>query len=809
MQRYLCIHGHFYQPPRENPWLETVELQDSAYPYHDWNERITAECYAPNESARILDGDGRISDIVNNYSLISFNFGPTLLAWMEQSAPDVLAAVVEADRQSRDRFSGHGSALAQLYNHMILPLANARDKQTQVLWGIRDFQHRFGRPPEGMWLAETAADIASLEALARQGIRFTILSPFQASKVRSLRGGPWVDVDGGRVDPSRPYLVRLPAGRSIVVFFYDAPVAKAVAFENLLTSGESFAHRLMDAYDEGRTWDELVHIATDGESYGHHHTYGEMALAYALRYVEENHLARLTNYGEYLASHPPAFEAQIHEGSAWSCPHGLGRWREDCGCNSGGRPGWNQRWRTPLREAMDWLRDELIRRFSSRANEIFRDPWEARDDYIGVILDRSPASVTGFLHRHARRQLEEAEQLEGLRLMEMQRHAMLMYTSCGWFFDEISGIETVQVIQYAGRAIQLWQNISGEDLEESFLTRLARAQSNIPEHRNGRHIYEKFVRPAIIDREKLGAHFAVSSLFEEYPEQGRIYSCTYEQQHRQVFTLGKARLIVGRAKITFEITRASDVVTYGVLHFGDHNVNGGVRMFRGEAEYQECIQELSEAFGRADFPQVIRAMDRHFGESYYSLKSLFRDAQRRILHQILVTTRHDVENHFRAISDQYTPLMRFLKDIDAPLPVALRTAADFVLHRDLERLFESDDPDPVRLRELVEQARDGNVVLQHDTLAYLIKGHLDRRLARLTANPDDVAWLARTADVAEVVRSIAIELNLWKTENLFWRMRRQLAPERKYLADQGDKAAQEWMWHFNRLGDQLGFQAAQ
>jgi alpha-amylase/alpha-mannosidase (GH57 family) len=805
MQRYLCIHGHFYQPPRENPWLEAVELQDSAHPYHDWNERITAECYAPNATARMLDAEGRIIDIVNNYSRISFNFGPTLLAWMEQRAPDVLNAIIEADRQSRQRFSGHGSALAQIYNHMIMPLASLRDKHTQVLWGLRDFQHRFGRSPEGMWLSETAADTASLEVLAQHGIRFTLLSPFQASRVRSIRGGPWTDVNGGQVDPSRPYLVRLPGGRSIAVFFYDAPVSKAVAFERLLSSGEAFAHRLMDAYDDLRTWDQLVHIATDGESYGHHHRYGEMALAYALHFIESNHLARLTNYGEFLAQHPPSFEVQIHEKSAWSCQHGVARWYADCGCNSGRRPGWNQRWRAPLREALDWLRDALAPRFESMAARLLRDPWAARDDYISVILDRSDASLSAFFEHHASRPLQETDQVTVLRLLEMQRHAMLMYTSCGWFFDELSGIETVQVMQYAGRAIQILQNLGGEDLEPAFVDRLGRAPTNIPEHRNGRHIYDKFVKPAIIDREKLGAHFAVSSLFEEYPERFRVYSCTFEQQHKQVFTAGKARLIVGSSKVTFDVTRASDVLTYAALHLGDHNVNGGVRFYRGQEAFQELVNDMSESFNQADFPKVIRLMDRHFGESYYSLKSLFRDEQRKILAQILVSTRQDVESHFRQITDQHTPLMRFLRDIDAPLPAELRTAADFVLNRDLQSLFQSQDPDPARVRELVEQARNGNVELQSEVLAYVIKGNFDQRLVHLADNPADVALLARTADLAEVVRSMDLDLNLWKTENVYFHMRREIMPGRRTLADAGDQMAQEWMWHFNRLGDQLGF----
>jgi alpha-amylase/alpha-mannosidase (GH57 family) len=505
MKRYLCLHAHFYQPPRENPWLEAIELQDSAFPYHDWNERITAECYAPNATARCLDGEGRIVDIVNNYSRISFNFGPTLLAWMQEKSPDVLAAIVAADAESRRRFSGHGSALAQAYNHMILPLSNARDKRTQVIWGMRDFEHRFGHRPEGMWLPETAADTPSLEVLAELGIRFTILSPFQASRVRSLKGGPWTNVNGGRVDPSRAYRIKLPSKRGITVFFYDAPVSKAVAFEQLLNSGEDFARRLMDGFDDDRTWDQLVHIATDGESYGHHHRYGEMALAHALQHIEGNGLARLTNYGEFLERHPPQMEAQIHEKSAWSCSHGVGRWFADCGCNSGGRPGWHQRWRAPLREAMDWLRDTVAPRFETLAAGLLHDPWAARDEYIGVILDRSDESVAAYFRAACETSADETEQITALRCWSCSGTRMLMYTSCGWFFDELSGIETVQVMQYTGRALQLAHTLFSEDLEPAFLERLARAPSNIPEHRNGRVVYETFrqaghCRPGAVER---------------------------------------------------------------------------------------------------------------------------------------------------------------------------------------------------------------------------------------------------------------------------------------------------------------------
>ncbi|HKG22327.1 MAG TPA: DUF3536 domain-containing protein, partial [Blastocatellia bacterium] len=357
MSRHICIHGHFYQPPRENPWLEEVELQDSSFPYHDWNQRITAECYAPNAASRILDKSGRLTDIVNNYSKISFNFGPTLLSWMERHAPAVHRTILDADGESRESFSGHGSALAQVYNHVIMPLASPRDKRTQVVWGIRDFEYRFGRKPEGMWLAETAVDIETLETLAQNGIRFTILAPRQAARVRSP-GKRWRDVSGGRVDPKQPYRYNLPSGKSIDLFFYDGPISQDVAFNNLLASGERFAGRLLRAFTGTHGQNQLVHIATDGETYGHHHRHGDMALAYCIRHIESNNLAKVTVYGEYLEKFPPAQEVEILENTSWSCAHGVERWRQNCGCSTG-REGWTQAWRSPLRQALDWLRDGL------------------------------------------------------------------------------------------------------------------------------------------------------------------------------------------------------------------------------------------------------------------------------------------------------------------------------------------------------------------------------------------------------------------------------------------------------------------
>jgi alpha-amylase/alpha-mannosidase (GH57 family) len=474
-QRYLCVHGHFYQPPRENPWLETVELQDSAAPYHDWNERITSECYAPNGASRIKNRKEEIVRIVNNYARMSFNFGPTLLSWLEDFAPRTYRMIQDADKASAERYSNHATAIAQVYNHIIMPLASERDARTQIRWGIADFEHRFGRKPEGMWLAETAVSRKVLDLLAQERIKFTILAPNQAARVRKmpnaeplpeeaqaeitqaekaqaktddLKGtgfspsvsaaekigalapegmAPWTETPNASVDPTQPYLVKLDEGRSIAVFFYDGPGSRAIAFEGLLNNGEDFGRRLIGCLDPAKptTEPQLAHVATDGESYGHHHKHGEMALSYALHWIEENKFATLTNYGEYLEKFPPKWEAEVVEDSSWSCSHGVERWRSNCGCN-GGKPGWNQLWRGPLREALDLLRDRTAPLAEAIARPLLKDLWAARDAYIHVILDRSADNLERFLHTHATRELTAAERVTVFELLELERHSLSM-----------------------------------------------------------------------------------------------------------------------------------------------------------------------------------------------------------------------------------------------------------------------------------------------------------------------------------------------------------------------------------------------
>jgi len=803
LEKYICVHGHFYQPPRENPWLEAIELQDSAYPYHDWNQRITAECYAQNTASRRLDEGGQIVELVNNYSRISFNMGPTLLSWLEVNAADTYREILEADRLSQERFSGHGSALGQVYNHMILPLANREDKYTQVHWGIQDFEHRFGRKPEGMWLPETAVDWETLEVLAELGIRFTILAPHQATQTRRIGARNWRDVSNGGIDPTRAYLLRLPSRRTISIFFYDGPISRAIAFEGLLNSGEGFARRLLGAVSDQRDWPQLVHIATDGESYGHHHRYGDMALAYALHYIETNQLARLTNYGEYLEKHPPTQEVVIADKTAWSCAHGIERWRSNCGCNSGGNPRWNQEWRAPLRAAFDWLRDTISRAYQESARTLFRDPRAVRNDYIQVVLDRSSRGLDAFLARHATHELSFEERITAIKLLEMQRQTMLMYTSCGWFFDELSGIETVQVIQYAARAVQLAQETSGDAIEPQFLDLLAQAKSNIPAHQDGRWIYENWVRGAVVDLTKVAAHYAVSSLFEEYSGESVIYGYAINLDDHQVFEAGRARLAIGRARVIHQIIQEGATLTFVVLHLGDHNLNADVRQYQGEEAYQAMVKELSQIFGRGEFTEVIRVMDRHFGQSRHSLRSLFKDEQRKVLEQVLESTMAGIEAVYRQQYENNYPLMRFLIDLRNPIPRALHAAAEFIVNTDLRTSLSQDDLDPERIEGLLNDARAGDLHLDGEGLGLLLRQNVESMMERFSSAPNEDHILERLVQAAGLANAMPFEVDLWRVQNLYYELLHGVFPFFRDRAGQGDAGAQEWVNQFTALGQQL------
>jgi alpha-amylase/alpha-mannosidase (GH57 family) len=764
--RYICVHGHFYQPPRENPWLEAVEVQDSASPFHDWNERITRECYGPNSRARLVDQSGKIIDLINNYAWMSYNFGPTLLAWLEQGAPEVLQGIVEGDRVSRERRHGHGNALAQVYNHIIMPLASPHDQRTQVLWGIADFRKRFGREPEGMWLAETAVNIASLEALAAAGIRFTVLAPRQARRWRKLGEERWTEIPEG-VDPSRAYLCRLPSGKAISLFFYDGMISRQVAFERLLDSGEKFLGRLKQGFDDSRQHAQLMHIATDGESYGHHHPFGDMALAYVLSQLSKNGDIKLTNYGEFLELHPPEWEVEIVENSSWSCVHGVERWRSNCGCNSG--RGWQQEWRGPLRQAFDTLKNHIDLLFERRGKELLADPWKARDGYVQVILDRSDESVRKFLKDYGRQQpaLSEQEIREAGWLLEMQRHGLLMYTSCGWFFDEISGLETTQCLRYAARAMQIARHFD-QDYEEEFVKILEKAPSNISRYKNGRVVWEQLIRPTKIDFDRVLVHYAISLIYRTPETQTRVYSYDIEAIDQEVRTRGESHVAIGRLKVRSRLTWNEAETSFVVLHYGGLDFHAVLRQSKSPEEYDAFKTRLLELFTSGSMADATELVMHEFQGETHRLDDLFEEERRRVISIILQDRFAEYRHTFERMAGLDEGILSTLGRLSYPIPQTLKAAAATTLDERLSRAIDDlkGEGEVKRIEEVLQSGKAwGYQPGDRAALRQKLTEQLESLLNSIHAAADLPKATAYADKLLDAANLLETPLDLWQTQN--------------------------------------------
>ena len=791
---YVCIHGHFYQPPRENPYLGAIEAQPGAAPFHDWNERIHHECYRPNAYARILNEQGEVIDIVNNFAHISFNIGPTLMSWLERHDPETYRRILEADRQSCDRLSGHGNAIAQVYNHIIMPLASDRDKYTQIRWGKADFVARFGRDPEGIWLAETAVDYPTLEALVDEGFRFTILAPSQVQRCRPLPTAEtpdpkWSEVGGGQIDPTRPYRCYLPSTgpdgchRYIDIFFYDGPISRDMGFNDVLGSSQHFAGRVGQAVRGDHRPSQLISVATDGETFGHHRGGAEKTLAYAVTKEFPAWGWQITNFAHYLSSTPPTWEAVLKPVTAWSCSHGVDRWQEDCGCGGGGL--WHQKWRRPLRDALDWLRDELLDIFEVSGAKFFDDPWAARDDYVHVIRQRTEKSRQIFFAAHQSHELTEAEKVDALRLMEMQHHALLMYTSCGWFFDEISRPEGTQILRYAARAIELAGEITGVELESQFINRLEPGLSNVPEFQNAAGVYRQLAIPSQVSLEQVAAHYAMSSLFTPYQPEQRLYCYTIHQQDYQVQRLGPLSLAVGRLQILSDITSDRSDLSFAVLHLGGWDFHCCVNGFRRRLDYQRAKETVLDAFASASSAQVILAMNNAFGDHAYNLQNLFTEERHRIMQLLSRDTLQRLDQLYSQVyRNNYGLIKAFHRD-DLPVPPELQVAAEVAIHH---RALEG-------LRVLEQETSDLNGgslnrgivhLIQLETIAYeanqfqcnchipegqrILEGIIWRSLRHFLDKPnadtllEDVDWLRRLIQLGNNLGGIS----LVRSQELYW-----------------------------------------
>ena len=763
--KYLCIHGHFYQPPRENAWLESIELQESAAPYHDWNDRITDESYGPNCVSRILNEQGEIVEIVNNFSMISYNVGPTLLSWLEQHQPLVYQRIIESDFESQRRFGGHGSAMAQVYNHIIMPLAHYRDKVTQVRWGIEDFKRRFGRLPEGMWLAETAVDSETLEVLADHGIKFTVLAPSQACRFRSMSNlKEWKE----GIDTRVAYSCKLRGGNKIALFFYDGHLSQQVAFGGLLKSGKDFAHALLSRFNTESNDNQLVHIATDGETFGHHHRHGDMALAYCLDYIDRNKLAQIVNYGQYLELSPPQHEVEIVENSSWSCAHGVERWRSDCGCSTGGEPGWSQHWRAPLRQSLDRLNLTLSNIFVDETSQYNIDPWEIRNRYIEVFYNRSRANSEHFFETHLGRKVSSKELTHLIRLFEMQRHVQLMYTSCGWFFNDIGGIETIQILQYASRAIQLAQLVTGQDLETEFVQGLGLALSNDAKIGSGEQIYNEEVSHKKLSLTQVAMHYAAYTLFAEDDNFDVLnYRCL--NQYQKNLKQGQYRLAVGHVLTESLVTYTSQPISYGLLHLGNHHLMGFASL---SMDLDTCIavsDELQSKFSEGNLAAVLEKMQSYFSDTRFTFQDLFRDEQMKLMELALDEQLSYIMKEYEAIHNKtYTLInqmrvsklnvpMFFIKNVTALMSLQL----EIILKSDISQQFPKDT-----LEYIVTEVNRWSINIDSSRLRYLATRRINDMANLLSQSPSDfLPIMERIINFIHVMKALGIKPHLHELQN--------------------------------------------
>lgn len=793
INKFICIHAHFYQPPRENPYLEKIEFQESAMPYHDWNERITLECYGPNLAARIVSSENKIIDLVNNYQHISYNFGPTLLHWMEKNQKYIYDHIILSD-QKNNKNSFYNSAVAQCYNHIIMPLASSLDKETQIIWGIKDFEYRFKRKPKGMWLSETAVDLETLTLMRKHQIEFIILSPFQAHKVRYHNAKNYQEVYSS-IDTRRPYYIKLKDDKKIFVFFYNGSIAKDMAFQDLLGDSEKFYNRFIQEFSNNSKEMQIVNVALDGETFGHHKKFADMALASFIKKVEREKNISLISYEEFLNRFEVKDEITIIENSAWSCAHGVGRWKEDCGCSISQRADINQKWRKPLFQAMHFLKNELLKIYLKKMSFFTKDPIKIRNEYIEIILDSSFKNIEKFIKTQTSKTLTEEEKTQFLKLLLMQKYSMSMFTSCGWFFDDLLNIETQQIILYAANAIELAKDISNIDLEEPFKKILQKAKSF--NNKNGEEIYNENIKPRIINLKKIAVFFSIYTLFESQENLKKYYCYSIEMKSHNLFYHNKKHLSLLEAQITSDTTLEKYHFYCAAIHFEDQNLIVGI------SENKINFDSIKDLFFSENIDHLKQLLYDNFEIYEYSFWDLLIDDRRKIidrifdfsLNKIYKFTKKHYEKHYTLINEMHKRNITLSKSFINSLHILLnQTLLEEMQNFDLMKIN--------KLTKTVQEMLKWGFDVEELAIYYLEK-ILEDLICSFQNEINDIHLLKQINHMLDLFEPFKLKIHLWKVQNIYFDIHRLNYNKMLLQKEKKDAIAIKWIKLFNDLQKKL------
>jgi len=694
---------------------------------------------------------------------------------MEEFAPLTYERIIKADIESISTHDGHGNAMAQVYNHIIMPLANYQDKVTQVKWGIRDFEYRFGRKPEGIWLAETAVDDETLKVLADNGIKFTVLSPYQALKMKRISDRDWQDVSWGNIDPARSYryTIKSEPEKSIDLFFYDGAISRSVAFDELLTDGNKFIKRLKEGVSEVRDYPQLINIATDGESYGHHTKFGDMALSYVLKIKAEDEGFKITNYAQYLDKYRSDYEVDIKQASSWSCFHGVGRWKEDCGCSTGGHPGWNQKWRAPLRNALDYLRDNFAKIFETEGKKYFsKDVWEVRNNYIDVILDRNLSTIKAFQKEYFNPNLTEEEKVKGMELLEIQRQSLLMYTSCGWFFSEISGIETVQIMKYAARALQLAAGFSKENYEEKFLQILSEAKSNIQEFGTGKDIFERFVKPSVVTSRQIACLWAISSVYQDFEDEEDVYCYSVKRNDYKLVQKGSANFVTGHIEIRSKVTLQKSNLVFALMQFAGGDFHCAIKEFSNSNDYQTLKADLIKTFMLSPMTEIIRMLDEKFGKEYFTLKDIFIEERKKILQILLKDKLEKFADTYKEMYNQGKGSIYHMQNLGLEIPNEFKISAGYALSQKYNDLLSHTDgfvEDGIiqQISDINFEARKMNIEIDKTPSNKAFSKRIITNLKRLIKS-FEIQQADAIVELFDIITKLELQVDITEAQNLYY-----------------------------------------